>query len=136
MPQEFHDAALDRLAHHMLPAARLGVHLLPFEPDDVDEQAFGEAVLAHHPRRQPAALLRQLQMPVARDLKQAVSLHARHRLAHRRAALFEPLRDAGAHGHHTLLFQFEDGAEIHLRGVDQSGHACPSMCGAVALTQF
>jgi glucosyl-3-phosphoglycerate synthase len=33
--------------------------------------------------------------------------------------LFEPFRDPGPQRHHTFLFQFEHGAEIHLRRVDQ-----------------
>ena len=49
--EHLEEAALDALAHHVLPAARLGVHVLPVEPDDVDEQALGEAVLAHDARR-------------------------------------------------------------------------------------
>ncbi len=40
--------ALDILAHHVLPAARLGVDVLPRQPDHVDEQPLGQPVLAHH----------------------------------------------------------------------------------------
>ena len=47
MAEQLEQAALDRLGHHVLPAARLVVHLLPLETDDVDEQALGEPVLAH-----------------------------------------------------------------------------------------
>ncbi|SCD91838.1 hypothetical protein GA0115252_124046 [Streptomyces sp. DfronAA-171] len=127
MAQEVEDAALDRFAHDVLPATRLGVDLLPLQADDVDEEALGEPVLAHDPGGEAAALLGQLQVAVAGDGDEAVPFHARHRLADGGAALVEPLRDAGAHGHHTFLLQFEDGAEIHLRGVDQSGHPCPLM---------
>ena len=35
--------------------------------------------------------------------------------------------DGGAHRDHAFLFELEDGAEIHLRCIDQSGHTCPSM---------
>jgi len=58
------------------------------------------------------ALVRQLQVPVAGDRDQAVALHARHRLADRRAALVEALGDPRAQRWNALLLQFEDGAEI------------------------
>ena len=35
--ENLHQAALDVLAHHMFPAARLGVHFFPGQPDHVDE---------------------------------------------------------------------------------------------------
>ena len=47
MPEQFDEAALDLLAHDVLPAARLFVHVGPVEADDIREQALGEAVLAH-----------------------------------------------------------------------------------------
>src|ERR1700722_15035362 len=43
---EFHG-----LAHHVPPPARLVVDQLPVQAEDVGEQALGEPVLAHHPRR-------------------------------------------------------------------------------------
>ena len=46
--EQLDEAALDGLGHHVLPAARLGVHELPVEADDVGEQPLGEPVLAHH----------------------------------------------------------------------------------------
>ncbi|GFH36874.1 hypothetical protein SCWH03_31070 [Streptomyces pacificus] len=65
-------------------------------------------------------------MTVARDRHQPVALHPCDGLADRGPALVEPLRDAGSHRDHAFFLQLEDGAEIHLRGVDQSGHMCPS----------
>ena len=47
MPEQLEQAALDLLAHHVLPAACLVVHVLPVETDDVGEQPLGEPVLAH-----------------------------------------------------------------------------------------
>ena len=76
-------AALDGLGHHVLPAAGLGVHELPVEPDHVGEQPLGEPVLAHHPGRQPHALVGELEVAVALDGEQAVALHPGHGLARR-----------------------------------------------------
>ena len=48
---------LDVVGDHVLPAPRLAVHLVPLEPDDVDEEALGQPVLAHDLLGQrPAAL--------------------------------------------------------------------------------
>ena len=66
-----------------------------------------------------AAELGQRQVPVALDGEQAVALHPGHGLADGRAALVQPLGDAGAQRRHPLLFQLEDGAQVHLGGVDQ-----------------
>ena len=45
--EDLDETALDLLAHDVLPAACLVVHVLPLEADDVGEQTLGEAVLAH-----------------------------------------------------------------------------------------
>jgi hypothetical protein len=57
-------------------------------------------------------------VPVTLDGQQAVALHPGHGLAHSRPTLVQPLRDPGAQRRHTFLFEFEDGAEVHLGGVD------------------
>ena len=64
MLQELQQPALDLLGHHVLPAAGLIVNELDVEPDDVEEQPFGQAMLAHHPGGQLASLGRQLQMAI------------------------------------------------------------------------
>ena len=71
------------------------------------------------PDRERAPVGRELQVAVALDGQQPVALHPRHGLADRRAALAEPLGDAGAKRDDTLLLQLEDGPEVHLGGVDQ-----------------
>ena len=95
---------------------------LPVQPDHVGEQPLGEPVLAHHPGREPRALVGELEVPVALDGEQAVALHPGHGLADRRAALVQPLGDPGAQRHDALLDQLVDGAEVHLGGVDQVAH--------------
>jgi hypothetical protein len=117
--------ALDGLAHDVLPAARLLVDVGVVQPDDVDQQALREPVLAHDRGGQLAPGLRQLQVPVALDGQQAVALHPGDRLADRRAALVQPLGDAGAEGDDPLLLQLEDRPEVHLRGVDEVVHWSP-----------
>jgi hypothetical protein len=52
-------------------------------------------------------------------LHQAVALHAGHGLADGGAALVQPLGDAGTQRGHALLFELKDGAQVHLRGVDE-----------------
>jgi hypothetical protein len=48
---------------------------LPFQADDVDEQALGEAVFAHHPGRGRAARGGELDAAVFGDSEQPVALH-------------------------------------------------------------
>ena len=106
----------------MLPAAGLGVHELPRQPDDVGEQPLGEPVLAHHAHGEPVALVGELEVAVTLDREQPVALHPRDRLADRRAALVQPLGDPGPQRHDALLLQLVDGPEVHLGGVDQVAH--------------
>ena len=122
-PEQLVDLLLHRLAHHVLPPARLLVGLLVGHADDVDQQQFGESVLAHDRDRLGAARLGERKMAVALDGQQAVALHPGHRLAHGRTALVQPLGDAGAQRRHTLLLQLEDGAQIHLGRVDEIIHS-------------
>ena len=126
--EQLEQPALDGLAHHVLPAARLLVHQLPVEPDHVGEQPLGQAVLAHHPHGQAVPLAGELQVAVTLDGEQPVALHPGDRLAHRRAALVQPLGDPCAQGDDALLLELVDGAEVHLGGVDQVAHrvhCCP-----------
>ena len=67
--QQLHQAGLDVVGDHVLPAARLPVHLVPLQPDHVDQQALGQAVLAHHLLGQRAPALGQVEAPsLARDV--------------------------------------------------------------------
>ncbi|SLI94656.1 Uncharacterised protein [Mycobacteroides abscessus subsp. abscessus] len=45
MVEDLDEATFDVLAHHVFPATRLGVHVLPVQADDVDQQPLGEPVL-------------------------------------------------------------------------------------------
>jgi len=66
-----------------------------------------------------AASVAELQVPVARDVKQSVALHAGHGLAHCRPALPEPLGDAGTERDDALFLQFVHRAEVHLGRIDE-----------------
>src|SRR5690606_10119319 len=114
--------ALDRLAHHVLPPAGLLVCLLVRHADDVDKEKLGEAVLAHDGDRLRAPGRRQGKVTVVLQGEQAVPLHPSDCLAHRRAALVQPLRDTGTKSWDPLLLQLEDGPQIHLCRVDQIIH--------------
>ncbi len=61
-------------------------------------------------------------MPVPLNGQQLVPRHPGDRLAHRRPRLLQPFGDAGAQRNDALLLELEDGAEVHLRGVNQIAH--------------
>ncbi len=121
--QHVQDTAFDGFAHHVFPAAGFGVGLFPFQADHVDEQALGEAVLAHDTCGQSAAPVGQFQVPVAGDVQQFVALHPGDGLTDGGSALVQLLGDAGTQGDHAFLLEFQDGAQVHLRGVDELRHA-------------
>jgi hypothetical protein len=116
------DRRLDRLAQHVLPLAGLVVGLGPRQPEDVGEEALGEAVTAHD-------LLGQLLAPVGEadgalgGAHQALAGHAPDHLRDRRPGDAEPLGDAGLDDVEVVLAQLEDGLAVLLeRGVQQLGH--------------
>ena len=118
--------ALDPLAHHVLPAARLLVHVLPLQADHVDQQALGQPVLAHHPGGlgRPSSVSSRWRSPAtcsspSRSIRATVWETVG-------PALVQPLGDPGAQRDDALLLQLEDGAEVHLGRVDQVAHAVPS----------
>src|SRR5690606_23479817 len=83
-------------------------------------------LFAHHRYRVRSAGRGEPEVAVIFHGEQAVALHPGHGLADRRPALVQPLGDARTQGGHPLLLEFEDGAQIHLRGVDQVVHSLPS----------
>ncbi|GAB4000034.1 hypothetical protein GCM10029992_30700 [Glycomyces albus] len=109
MFEQLVDAFLDRVAHDVLPFARLFMGFDVRHPDHIDQEPLGQPVLAHHRDRLPAALLGQLQMAVALDVQQPVALHAADGLGDRRTALLESFGDPGPQGRNTLLLELEDG---------------------------
>ena len=117
------DLALDPLAHDVLPPTGLVVYVLPFKAHDVEQQALGQSVLAHDPRGELTPLLRQLEVPVAFDREQTVSLHPCHGLGHGGTRVAQTLSDAGPQRHRALLLELEDRPEVHLGGVNQVRHA-------------
>lgn len=53
----------DLVGHHMLPATRLLVYQVPGKTDHVDQQAFGQAVLADHTGGDGLSLVGQADRP-------------------------------------------------------------------------
>jgi hypothetical protein len=92
------------------------------QADHVDQQQFGQPVLAHDGDGLLAAHLGEMQVAVVLNGQQAVPLHPGDGLAHRWAALVQTLGDAGTQRRDPLLFQLEDGPQIHLCGVNKVFH--------------
>ena len=120
--QQLHQARFNGVAHDVLPAAGLVVNLRPLHTNHVEKQTLSQAVLAQHLGRAAAPLLGQLEAPIPHHVQQAVTLHAGDRLRHRRPRMAQAVHDAGTQGRHPILFQLENGLEIHLGGVDQVCH--------------
>ncbi len=120
--EQLDQPALDLLAHDVLPPAGLVVDVRPVEPDDIAQQALGETVLAHHVDGLLSSVVGQLEAAVLRDDDETVALHTADRLRHRGAGVAEALGDARTKGRDALFLEFEDGAQIHLGGVDEVGH--------------
>ena len=106
----------------MLPAAGLLVHLLPLKADHVREQAFCQAVLAHHVACQTGPLGGELDRAVGLDRQETVTFHPSHRLRHSGAGLVQALGYPGPQRRHPLFQQLVHCAQVHLRGVDQLAH--------------
>ena len=70
--EQLDELLLDVGRDRVLPAVGFAVHLLPLEPDHVDEQALGEPVPAHDRGGEPAALVGEVQAAVAVQLDVAV----------------------------------------------------------------
>ena len=120
--EHLQDALLHLVTHDVLPAACLFVHVLKFQTNDVGEQTLSQAVLTHHLNRLVAAFLGQFEVAVRLNGEQAVLLHACHSLGNGRAGVLESFSDARTHGDDALFLQFEDGAQIHLCGIDEVCH--------------
>ena len=80
-------------------------------------------MLAHHLAGTFPAEGAEFDAPIVLHLQQAIPFKPCHRLTHRRPGLTQPLDDARAQWLNTLLVQLENGAQIHLSGVDQFAHA-------------
>ena len=98
------------------------MHLLPLEPDDVDEQALGEAVPPHDRGREATALVGQVEAAVAVQLDVAVVAQPADRLGHGRGRQPQPLDQAGTHRHDTFLLDGEDRLEVLLGRVVHLSH--------------
>ncbi len=119
MAEQGDEALLHLFAHHVLPPTGLDVDVPPVKADDVQQKALGEPMLSHDRDGALATEVRQLEVAIVGHHQQAVALHARNGLADGRSALVQALRDPGTQREDALLFELEDGAEVHLGGIDQ-----------------
>ena len=131
--EHLQDALLHLVTHDVLPAACLFVHVLKLQANNVGEQALSQAVLTHDLDRLVAAFLSQLEVAVRLNGEQTVLLHACHGLGNGRAGVLESFSDARTHGDDALFLQFEDGAQIHLCGIDEVCHISLPAITATAL---
>jgi len=65
-----------------------------------------------------------------------VALHPRDGLAHRGAALVQPLRDPCAERNDAFFLELENGSQVHLGRVDQVVHAGGPLLGPRDLTRY
>ncbi len=122
IPEQLYELLLDVGGDRVLPPGGLGVDLLPFETDDVDEEALGQAVAAHDGGGQAAALGREAQTAVVVELDEALGDEASDRLGDGGGRDPEPLHEPGPHRDDALLLEGEDRLEVLLGRVVQLGH--------------
>lgn len=122
LAQQGQDLAFDPLTDDMLPPAGLIVDELPLEAQDVDEQAFGQPMLAHHADSFLAPLGGQLKVSVTGKREKTVPFHPRHSLRNGRTRMAQTLSDTGSQGDDALFFELVDRPQVHLRSVNQVRH--------------
>jgi hypothetical protein len=121
-PEQQHELLLDVGRDRVLPPVGFAVHLLPLEPDDIDEESFGEAMSADDGRGEAPALVGEVQAPVAMQLDVAVVGEPSDRLGDGRGRQAEPLDEPGSHRHDALFLDREDRLEVLLGRVVHLGH--------------
>lgn len=124
-PEQLVDALFGLVAHDVLPAAGLIVHDGEVEADHVRQQRLGDAVLAQHPNRFFPTRRGQHESSVWGYLNEAIALHARNRLRHRRPRVSESLGNSGTQRSDVLFFEVKNRSEVHLRCVHQVRHHAP-----------
>ena len=111
------------VAHHVLPAARLIVHILNVQPNHIGEQALRQAVLTHHLDRFLTASIGERQVTVRLNTEQPVLLHTGNSLRNSRPGVLQTFGDARTHGGNALFLKLKDGAQVHFGSVNKIGHA-------------
>ncbi len=96
--------------------------VFPLEFDHVAQEPLGEPVLAHDVDCLAPAVAGEFEMPVAGDHHETVAFHAADGLRNGGTGVPEALGNTCAQGHDVVFFEFEDGAEVHLRRINQVGH--------------
>ena len=107
----------------MLPTTGLDVGSMPWQTHDLDEEPFGEAVLAHHALGPPAPVAREGDTATA-PLQVALGLQSVHHLRDRLSTVTEPLHEPRLYDGHALFLESMDRLEVLLeRRVEAIGHA-------------
>ena len=120
--EQLDEARLDVVGDHVLPPARLGVDLVPLEADDVDQQALGEPVLAHHALG-AAPALRGERERASLGAHVAVVAQPAHHLRDRRRRVVEALCQPRLDDLHAFFLELVDGLEVLLdRRVETGRH--------------
>ena len=110
----------------MLPAARLVVRLVPGQPDDVDEEPLGEAVLAHDALGAAVAPVGELEAPAGTADVALVGEPANH-LRDRLRRVAEPLDEARLDYRDVFFLEGVDRLEVLLeRRMEAFWHAARS----------
>ncbi len=107
------DRQLDGRADHVFPLACFVVRFGPREAEHVGEEAFGQAVTAHHRRGELATCDGEADF-VLGDRDQAVVHEPSHHLGYGGPGHLEPLGDPGLDHPLAILVQLEDGLAVLL----------------------
>ena len=121
--EQLYELLLDVGRDRVLPPRSFRVHLFPLEPDDVDEQSFGEPVPPHDGGREPAALFGEVEATVTRQLDVPLVLEPGDGLGHGGGRQPEALDETGAERNDAFLLDREDRLEVLLGGVVHLRHA-------------
>ncbi len=94
----------------------------PFEANHIGQETLRETVFARHLERFLATLLRQGELTVSFHDQQTIAFHARHCLRNSGSGVAQTFRDPRSIGRNSLFLQIDDGAQIHLRRIDEICH--------------
>jgi hypothetical protein len=80
------------------------VNFFPWHFKNVDQQTFGQSVLAHHLGRVFTTFLGEFQVTFCINVNKAVAFHSGYGLRNGRATLSQALGDSSPHGGNAFLF--------------------------------
>ncbi len=119
--QDLDHRRLDRLADDVLPLARLGVGDRPRQPEDVGQEALGQAMSPDHLLGEHLPLRRELDHVLV-EVDEALALHASDHLRDRRPRHAHPLGDTSLHHADVVLVELVDRLAVLLERGMPFGH--------------